>query len=322
MAFGALDFDGLALTSTHASVPAHTIAQFNDSTTHQTIVYVNPTDQVLGIGNAGLLEIHLQGISTVASSDFVLAPTTAHAGIAGEPINSELAATAENDGAVVAMTFADGSGTVPTTDVGSSFDAARDQIDLMGDAGFTSFGEVRPHSTEDANDNVVSLANGQSIAPQRVHVTVPMDNFTFNQTPVPDNAGAPTGGGQHVHATEALWAGRGNQAISSSASGDDVATRHDAGVPGSEAFSTADVVFGWRAAGTHGLGDSFHFNAEISSFKGSDVIGPTDGGLLAISEEAHTIVLSLLAQHSADNFSVVPDLAGAVVAHVPHDLIV
>jgi hypothetical protein len=93
-------------------------------------------------------------------------------------------------------------------------------------------------------------------------------------------------------------------------------------VPDSESFSTADVVSGSRAAGTHGLGDSFHFNAEISNFKGSDVIGPADAGLLAISEEAHTIVLSLLAQHSADNFSVVPDLAGAVVAHVPHDLIV
>jgi hypothetical protein len=299
-------------------VPAHTTAQFNDSSTHQTIVYVNPTDQVLGIGNAGLLEIHLQGISTVATSDFVLAPTTAHAGIAGEPINSELAATAENDGAVVAMTIADGSGTVPTTDVGSSFDAARDQIDLMGDARFTSFGEVRPHSTEDANDTVVSLANGQSIALQRVHVTAPMDNFAF----APDNAAAPAGGGQHVHATEALWAGRGNQAISSDASGDGGATRHGAGVLDSESFSTANMVSGSRAAGTHGLGDSFHFNAEISNFKGSDVIGPADAGLLAISEEAHTIVLSLLAQDSADNFSVVPDLAGTVVIHVPHDLIV
>jgi VCBS repeat-containing protein len=317
-AFGALDFAGLALTSTHASVPAHTTAQFNDSSTHQTIVYVNPTDQVLGIGNVGLLEIHLQGISTVATSDFVLAPTTAHAGIAGEPINSELAATAENDGAVVAMTIADGSGTVPTTDVGSSFDAARDQIDLMGDARFTSFGEVRPHSTEDANNNVVSLASGQSIALQRVHVTTPMDNFAF----APDNAAAPAGGGQHVHATEALWAGRGNQAISSDASGDGGATRHGAGVLDSESFSTANMVSGSRAAGTHGLGDSFHFNAEISNFKGSDVIGPADAGLLAISEEAHTIVLSLLAQHSADNFSVVPDLAGTVVIHVPHDLIV
>jgi hypothetical protein len=33
-------------------------------------------------------------------------------------------------------------------------------------------------------------------------------------------------------------------------------------------------------------------------------------------------VLSLLGQHPADNFGVVPDLAGAVVTHVPHDLIV
>jgi hypothetical protein len=316
--FGTLDFAGSALTSTSASVPAHTIARFNDSTTHQTIVYVNPTDQTLGIGNSGLLEIHLQGISTVESSDFVLAPTTAHAGIAGEPVNPELAATTENDVAVVTMTIADGSATVPTTDVGSSLDAARNQIDLMGDARFASSGDVRTHSTEDANDNVVSLANGQSILPQHVHVPAPTDNFAF----APDNPGAPMGDGQHVHTTEALWAGHGNQTISSEVGGDGVTTRHGAGVLGSEASSTADVVFGWRAAGTHGLGDSFHFKGEFSGFKGSDVIGPADAGPLAISEETHTIVLSLLGQHSADNFSVVPDLAGAVVTHVPHDLIV
>jgi VCBS repeat-containing protein len=292
-AFGALDFSGSAVTSTHASVAAHSIAQFDDSTTHQTIVYVNPTDQALGIGNLGLLEIHLQGISTVESSDFVLASTMAHAGIAGESIDPERAATAENDGAVVAMTVAD----VPS--------------DRTTNDGAPA-----------ADDNVVSPANGQSILPQHVNVTAPMDNFAFDQTPMPGNAGAPTGGGQHVQPTEALWAAPGNQTISGDVSGDGVAIGHGTGVPGSEASSTADMVIGWRAAGTHGLGDSFHFKNEISAFKGADVSGPADAGPLTISEETHTIVLSLLGQHPADNFGVVPDLAGAVVTHVPHDLIV
>ena len=216
-ALGALAFTILALTSTSTSVPAHTIAWIYDSTANQTVVYVNPTDQTLSIGNSSLLEIHLQGIATVQASDFVIEPTTAAAGVAGEPINLELAATAENDGTVVTMTIADvpsdwtvndgalladGNWTLQTTDVGYSFDAAPDQVDLIGCARFTSFGEVRTHSTEDTNGNavptedtdgnaVIALANGQSIVPQRVHVTaLTENNFAFDHTPEPDNAGA------------------------------------------------------------------------------------------------------------------------------------
>ena len=44
-ALGALAF--LALTSTSTSVPAHTVAWLYDSTTNETIVYVNPTDHTL-----------------------------------------------------------------------------------------------------------------------------------------------------------------------------------------------------------------------------------------------------------------------------------
>ena len=107
------------------------------------------------------------------------------------------------------------------------------------------------------------------------------------------------------------------------------------------------------AAGTHGplaiseggealgtLGDSFHFKDAISSFKGSGVIDLAEldqipasivhhedaagtRGPPAISETAQTIELSPPGQHLADHFSIVPDHAGgAVVTHVPHDLIV
>ena len=92
-ALGALAF--LALTSTSTSVPAHTIAWLYDSASNETIVYVNPTDQTLSIGDSGLLEIHLQGIVTIQASDFVYEPTTAPVVLAGDPIDLAMAATAE-----------------------------------------------------------------------------------------------------------------------------------------------------------------------------------------------------------------------------------
>ncbi len=86
-------------------------------------------------------------------------------------------------------------------------------------------------------------------------------------------------------------------------------------------------------------GDSFKFKDELPGQKGSDVIdrGPEDHTPASISHhensagphglpeisETQEIELSPPAQHSADHFSMVPHHAGgAVVSHVPHDLIV
>jgi VCBS repeat-containing protein len=208
-ALGGLAFAIMALTSTSTSVPAHTIAWLHDSTANQTIVYVNPTDQTLSIGNSALLEIHLQGIVTVESSDFVFVAPTASAEVTGEPINLELAVTAENDEAVVTMTSADIPSdwtvnddalltdqiwSLQTTDVSYGFDADQDPIGLIGYARSTSFGEVRVHATEDTNSNAaITSANGRSIAPERVHVTAPTENdFSFDQAPVLDIASTMT----------------------------------------------------------------------------------------------------------------------------------
>ena len=112
-------------------------------------MYVNPTDQTLSIGSPGLLEIHLQGVLNVESLDFVFVAAAAPAAAAVEPINLELAATA--DEAVLAMTIADGpsEGTVnhadakaQTIDIGFGFDADRDRFDF-DHASFASFGEDR-----------------------------------------------------------------------------------------------------------------------------------------------------------------------------------
>ena len=71
-----------------------------------------------------------------------------------------------------------------------SFDAAHDQLDLIGYAGFTSFADIGAHLADDANgDAVITLGDGQSIELQGVHaVALTENNFVFDQTPTVDNA--------------------------------------------------------------------------------------------------------------------------------------
>jgi hypothetical protein len=75
-----------------------------------------------------------------------------------------------------------------------SFDAAHDQIDLIGYVGFTSFADIQAHLADDANgDAVITLGDGQSIELQGVHAAaLTQNNFVFNQKPALDNAGTMT----------------------------------------------------------------------------------------------------------------------------------
>jgi hypothetical protein len=75
-----------------------------------------------------------------------------------------------------------------------SFDAAHDQIDLIGYAGFTSFADIQAHLTEGANGNaLITMGDGQSIELQGVHAAaLTQDNFVFDQAPTVDNAGTMT----------------------------------------------------------------------------------------------------------------------------------
>ncbi|WP_235886001.1 LuxR C-terminal-related transcriptional regulator [Bradyrhizobium niftali] len=67
-AFGALAW--LHMTAASKSIPPHTFAWIYDTASNETVVYVNPTDRVLDVGDCDLLEVHLQGIVSVAESDF------------------------------------------------------------------------------------------------------------------------------------------------------------------------------------------------------------------------------------------------------------
>ncbi|WP_245454509.1 response regulator transcription factor [Bradyrhizobium sp. RP6] len=68
-AFGGLAWLHMAAAS--KSIPPHTLAWVYNAASNETIVYVNPTDRILDIGDRRLLEIHLQGIVSIAESDSV-----------------------------------------------------------------------------------------------------------------------------------------------------------------------------------------------------------------------------------------------------------
>ncbi|MFK4723649.1 VCBS repeat-containing protein [Bradyrhizobium niftali] len=76
-------------------------------------------------------------------------------------------------------------------DVIYSFDATSDQIDLIGYANFTGFGDIQAHMANDAAGNaVITLADGQSITLNGVDAaSLSASDFVFDQTPVTENAG-------------------------------------------------------------------------------------------------------------------------------------
>ncbi|WP_312014975.1 VCBS domain-containing protein [Bradyrhizobium sp. AUGA SZCCT0160] len=76
-------------------------------------------------------------------------------------------------------------------DVIYSFDAASDQIDLIGYADFTGFGDIQAHTANDAAGNaVITLADGQTITLNGIDAaSLTADDFVFDQTPVTENTG-------------------------------------------------------------------------------------------------------------------------------------
>lgn len=162
-ALGALAF--LALTASSTTVPAHTIAWLYDSSTNQTIVYVNPTNQTHEIGDSALLEIHLEGFVTVQACDFVPEPAEAAVAVAIEQISPEVLSAAADDATVVTLTTAD-----------ASFDSDGSERPRHTDESWTArtaeHSESHTHSTEDPTDVAVITPIGeQPVEPPRDHVT-------------------------------------------------------------------------------------------------------------------------------------------------------
>ncbi len=79
-------------------------------------------------------------------------------------------------------------------DVVYNFDASSDQIDLIGYADFTGFGDIQAHTANDAaGDAVITLGDGQTITLHGVDAaSLDSSDFVFDQTPVTENAGSMT----------------------------------------------------------------------------------------------------------------------------------
>lgn len=177
-AFGALGFVILALSSTSTAVPAHTIAWLYDSAANETIVYVNPTDQTLHVGDSSLLEIHLQGIATIDASDFIMAPAGAPVtAVAGELL--DLTAAAQSDATAVMTTtsgvssdsgsgdgtlLAVGSSTIQSTEPAYSLDSRWDQLGPTEYSSFSNSDDVQTLAIETPrSDAVAPSAGGLSV---------------------------------------------------------------------------------------------------------------------------------------------------------------
>ncbi|MGY4508747.1 LuxR C-terminal-related transcriptional regulator [Bradyrhizobium sp. USDA 3650] len=98
-AFGALAW--LHMTAATKSIPPHTLAWVYDSASNETIVYVNATDRVLDVGDRGLLEIHLEGIVSIAEADAASAPDSAAVVATLEQLEAVLISATETDDAVL-----------------------------------------------------------------------------------------------------------------------------------------------------------------------------------------------------------------------------
>jgi VCBS repeat-containing protein len=174
-ALGVLAF--LHLTSTSTSVPPHTLAWIYDPTSNETIIYVNPTDRSLDIGDPGLLEIHLQGIVSVAEADFIYEPEAAAVAVALGGIDPALLVAIASDGTLPTTDDADasieaaasegtlgaaGAWTIPADD-GLRFHFARDRISSTVSTKRTSFSDDSAYATESNDYSLTVPVHASSI---------------------------------------------------------------------------------------------------------------------------------------------------------------
>ena len=214
-AFGALAF--LHMTSTSTSVPPHTLAWIYNPTSNETIIYVNPTDRSLDIGDLDLLEIHLQGVVSVAELDFVYEPEAATVAAALEGIDPALLIAIASDGTVLTTGSAHASieaeasdstlgtagvWTMPADD-GLRFHFGQDRIGSNLSSWLTSLGEDRAYAAEGSDDVAVTVpAHASSINSQATVLT--QENSTFTKEPVQANTGVVMTGHGKAHSTAGL----------------------------------------------------------------------------------------------------------------------
>lgn len=197
-AFGGLAW--LHLTAAAKSIPPHTLAWIYDPATNQTIVYVNPTDRVLDVGDRGLLEVHLQGIVSVAELDTVQHMEGGVHAVTLEQLETALLSAAAADETALSMnvSYAGEDARAPASvwsamaDDGLSFQFTQVRTG-SGRSSETSTVTSEPSDTADQSTGPSGVpAYGSSIAPGRSATTPAADNLALKSDPSNSNSGAPS----------------------------------------------------------------------------------------------------------------------------------
>ncbi|MCK1716834.1 LuxR C-terminal-related transcriptional regulator [Bradyrhizobium sp. 141] len=211
-AFGALAW--LHMTAASKSIPPHTLAWIYNPATNETIVYVNPTDRSLDVGDRALLEIHLQGIVSIAESDFVGQPEGAAVAITLEQLEEALISATASDETILST---DNAHTVIGTSESTLGIAGVWNILAHDGLGFefgqarTGFGgatRFRTFSSDSAGTTDVS-ADGSGGSPHvspivLVHSATAAESLTSEDEPINEGAGSSlSAGGNSQHAPEA-----------------------------------------------------------------------------------------------------------------------
>jgi hypothetical protein len=203
-------------------VPPHTLAWTYNPASNETIVYVNPTDGSLDVGDAGLMEIHLQGVVSVAKSDFVFEPDAAAVAAALEGIDPALLVTTASDGTVLTTGSAQAapdaavSESSPVTasiwampaDDGLRFHFGRDRIDSIASIKLAVFGDNPAYAAEASNDGAVTApTHVSSIELADSHAPVlTEEQLTSREDPTHAATGATTIGHGKGHAAAGVEA--------------------------------------------------------------------------------------------------------------------
>jgi DNA-binding NarL/FixJ family response regulator len=197
-AFGALAW--LHLTAAPKSIPPHTLAWIYDSASNQTIVFVNPTDRVLDVGDRGLVEVHLQGIVSVAETDSVQPAEGAVHAATLEQLEQALmpAATTDETAPNTSSGHAheDSVGTAgvwsASADDGLSFKFAAVRTGPGNSAKSSVSTSDEADATEESSGSSGVPAYGSSMSPGQSATTPAADNRASKGEPGNPNAAAPS----------------------------------------------------------------------------------------------------------------------------------
>jgi DNA-binding NarL/FixJ family response regulator len=198
-AFGALAW--LHMTAATKSIPPHTLAWVYDSASNETIVYVNATDRILDIGDRGLLEIHLEGIVSVAEADGVSEPDGAAVATTLEQLEAALTPATATDETVSSKDKVQTSIEASESSLGSAgawailanggsgFQFGHTRTGLGTPTRFGSSTDLSADATEEGDSASAVSAHASSIEPAHSATAPAAANVTSNSGPANTGAG-------------------------------------------------------------------------------------------------------------------------------------